>query len=69
MTAAVERMRVAIIGPGRISDLHAIEYVNSEHTDIVAVKAFFQGLLVFQVRTLPAAPLLALHLTLVASLM
>jgi len=35
--AAVERMRVAIIGPGRISDLHAIEYVNSEHADIAAV--------------------------------
>ena len=37
MTAAVERMRVAIIGPGRISDLHAIEYVNSPHTEIAAV--------------------------------
>ena len=37
MTAAVERMRVAIIGPGRISDLHAIEYVNSPYTDIAAV--------------------------------
>ena len=37
MTAAVERMRVAIIGPGRISDLHAIEYVNSPYTEIAAV--------------------------------
>ena len=37
MTAAVERMRVAIIGPGRISDLHAIEYVDSPHTEIAAV--------------------------------
>ena len=37
MTAAVERMRVAIIGPGRISDLHAIEYVNSPYTQIAAV--------------------------------
>ncbi len=32
MSAAVERMRVAIIGPGRISDLHAIEYVKSPYT-------------------------------------
>ncbi len=37
MTAAVERMRVAIIGPGRISDLHAIEYVQSPYTEIAAV--------------------------------
>ena len=37
MTAAVERLRVAIIGPGRISDLHAIEYVRSPHTEIAAV--------------------------------
>ena len=37
MTAAVEKLRVAIIGPGRISDLHAIEYVRSPYTDIAAV--------------------------------
>jgi predicted dehydrogenase len=37
VTAAVERLRVAIIGPGRISDLHTIEYVNSPHTEIAAV--------------------------------
>ncbi len=39
------------------------------HTDVVAVKSFFLGLLVFQVRELPADPLLAVHLGLVASLM
>ncbi|MFV2063447.1 MAG: Gfo/Idh/MocA family protein [Chloroflexota bacterium] len=37
MTAAVERLRVGIIGPGRISDLHAMEYVASIHAEIVAV--------------------------------
>jgi nitrate reductase gamma subunit len=39
------------------------------HTDVVAVKAFFQGLLVLEVRALPADPLLAVHLGLVAALM
>lgn len=39
------------------------------HTDIVAVKAFFLGLMVFDIRPLPADPLLAVHLGLVAVLM
>ena len=39
------------------------------HTDIVAVKAFFLGLLVFDWQPLPTAPLLLLHLTLVLALM
>ena len=39
------------------------------HTDVVAVKSFFLGLFVFQVRELPADPLLAVHLGLVAALM
>jgi nitrate reductase gamma subunit len=39
------------------------------HTDIVRVKEFFQGLYVGQVYTLPADPLLLLHLLLVALLM
>ena len=39
------------------------------HTDVVAVKSFFLGLIVFQVRELPADPLLAVHLGLVAALM
>jgi nitrate reductase gamma subunit len=45
----------------------AMKYV--AHTDIVAVKAFFLGLLTFQVRELPADPILAVHLGLVAALM
>lgn len=39
------------------------------HTDIVAVKDFFQGLVTFDWTELPADPLLVVHLTLVASLM
>jgi nitrate reductase gamma subunit len=39
------------------------------HTDVVTVKSFFLGLMVFQVRDLPADPVLALHLGLVATLM
>lgn len=39
------------------------------HTDIMRVKQFFQGLYVGQVHTLPADPLLLVHLFLVASLM
>ncbi len=39
------------------------------HTDIVAVKAFFLGLLVFDWQPLPTDPLLLLHLTLVLALM
>ena len=39
------------------------------HTDVVAVKSFFLGLMTFQVRELPADPMLAVHLGLVAALM
>lgn len=39
------------------------------HTDIIAVKAFFLGLMSFEVRPLPADPALAVHLGLVALLM
>jgi len=39
------------------------------HTDIVAVKAFFQGLIYFDWQPLPADWLLAIHLLLVSSLM
>ena len=39
------------------------------HTDIVAVKAFFLGLMRFDVQPLPAHPGLYIHLTLVAALM
>ena len=39
------------------------------HTDIVAVKAFMLGLMRFEILSLPADPLLLVHLTLVALLM
>lgn len=39
------------------------------HTDIVAVKAFFLGLMRFQIQPIPADPILLVHLTLVAVLM
>jgi nitrate reductase gamma subunit len=39
------------------------------HTDVIRVKDFFQGLYVGQINTLPADPLLLLHLLLVAVLM
>lgn len=39
------------------------------HTDIVALKAFFLGLIYFAWQPLPTDPLLLLHLTLVATLM
>ena len=41
---------------------------NLAHTDIIAVKSFFLGLLAFEVRPLPGDPLLAVHLALVAAL-
>jgi len=39
------------------------------HTDIIAVKAFFLGLMAFDWQPLPADPLLLAHLALVATLM
>lgn len=39
------------------------------HTDIVAVKAFFMGLMYFDVQPMPADPILLAHLALVALLM
>lgn len=39
------------------------------HTDIVALKAFFLGLMVFDWKELPADPALLVHLALVATLM
>jgi nitrate reductase gamma subunit len=39
------------------------------HTDVVAVKDFFRGLMTFELRPLPADPLLLVHLLLVAGLM
>jgi nitrate reductase gamma subunit len=45
----------------------AMKYV--AHTDIVALKAFFLGLMAFDWQPLPADPALLVHLTLVATLM
>jgi nitrate reductase gamma subunit len=39
------------------------------HTDVVAVKAFFLGLMLFDWQPLPADPMLYVHLVLVAALM
>ena len=39
------------------------------HTDVVALKAFFLGLMVFDLQPLPADPALLVHLALVATLM
>lgn len=39
------------------------------HTDIVAVKAFFMGLMYFDIQPMPAEPILLTHLGLVALLM
>ena len=39
------------------------------HTDVIAVKHFFRGLMAFDIAPLPADPLLLLHLLLVAALM
>lgn len=39
------------------------------HTDVVSVKAFFLGLMTFDLQPLPESPLLYLHLSLVALLM
>jgi hypothetical protein len=39
------------------------------HTDIVALKAFFLGLMVFDVQPVPQDPILLAHLAMVALLM
>jgi len=61
-----DHMMLALLVAIALSGL-AMKYV--AHTDVVAVKAFFLGLMRFEVRSLPADPLLALHLGLVAALM
>lgn len=44
-------------------------FIPAAHTDIVAVKAFFLGLMYFSLQPLPSDPLLLIHLALVAVLM
>ena len=53
---------LAIAGTGLMMD-----YVT--HTDIVAVKAFFRGLMYFNWQPIPTDPVLLVHLGLVATLM
>lgn len=58
-------MLVLLLGIG----LSGMAMTGAVHTDVVAVKAFFLGLMRFQVLPLPGDPLLLLHLFLVATLM
>ncbi len=53
-------MAIALTGMG-------MDYIS--HTDIVALKAFFLGLMYFNWQPIPEDPLLLVHLALVASLM
>ena len=46
-----------------------MKFVPAAHTDIVAVKAFFLGLMYFDWQPVPADTVLLIHLTLVAVLM
>lgn len=59
-------LMLALIGAIGISGL-ALKFV--ARTDIVALKAFFLGLMLFDWRPLPADPALLAHLALVAALM
>jgi len=58
-------MLVLLLGIG----LSGLAMKGMVHTDIVAVKAFFTGLLGLELRPLPGDPLLVVHLLLVAGLM
>ena len=58
-------MLVLLLGIG----LSGLAMKGMVHTDIVAVKAFFTGLLSLELRPLPGDPLLVVHLLLVAGLM
>ncbi len=61
-----DHLMLALLVAIAVSGL-AMKYV--AHTDIVALKAFFLGLMVFTWQPLPADPALLLHLVLVAALM
>lgn len=58
-------MLALLVGIGISGSL--MTYVS--HTDIVAVKAFFTGLMVFDIQSLPTDGVLLVHLALVAALM
>ncbi len=61
-----DHLMLALLVAIAVSGL-AMKYV--AHTDIVALKAFFLGLMVFDWQPLPADPALLVHLALVATLM
>ena len=66
ISAASDHLMLALLAAIAASGL-AMKYV--AHTDIVSLKAFFLGLMVFDWQPLPADPVLLVHLALVAALM
>ena len=66
ITSPSDHLMLALLAAIAASGL-AMKYV--AHTDIVALKAFFLGLMAFDWQPLPADPALLVHLTLVAALM
>ena len=66
ITSPSDHLMLALLAAIAASGL-AMKYV--AHTDIVALKAFFLGLMAFDWQPLPADPALLVHLTLVAVLM
>jgi len=66
ISSASDHLMLALLAAIAASGL-AMKYV--AHTDIVALKAFFLGLMAFDWRPLPADPALLIHLALVAVLM
>jgi len=66
ISAPSDHLMLALLAAIALSGL-GMKFV--AHTDIVALKAFFLGLLTFAWKPLPADPLLLLHLALVATLM
>jgi len=66
ITSPSDHLMLALLAAIAASGL-AMKYV--AHTDIVALKAFFLGLMTFAWQPLPADPALLVHLTLVAALM
>ena len=66
ITAPSDHLMLALLMGIGLSGL-AMKYV--AHTDIVAVKQFFLGLMSFSIEPLPGDPVLLIHLSLVALLM
>jgi len=66
ISAPSDHLMLALLAAIAASGL-AMKYL--AHTDIVALKAFFLGLMAFDWQPLPADPVLLVHLALVAALM